>query len=153
MGEYGAERRCSLQRPQSLSATRLASSAAIVEVRHCRGGGKLRAMSAAEENGGLEQRYGAALLALTVTVSQKSSRVSGSLLAGECGTLYIGSEAQALAACLTMCSGHFVSDGRWALFNESPAARTIVTWLILPAIICLSQRLSHACLSINHFIR
>jgi len=25
--------------------------------------------------------------------------------------------------------------------------------LILPAIICLSQRLSHACLSINHFIR
>ena len=25
----------------------------------------------------------------------------------------------------------------------------IVTWLILPVVICLSQRLSHACLSIN----
>ena len=26
------------------------------------------------------------------------------------------------------------------------------TWLILPVVICLSQRLSHACLSINSFI-
>lgn len=25
----------------------------------------------------------------------------------------------------------------------------VVTWLILPVVICLSQRLSHACLSIN----
>ena len=30
--------------------------------------------------------------------------------------------------------------------------RTVVTWLILPVVICLSQRLSHACLSINKFI-
>ena len=29
---------------------------------------------------------------------------------------------------------------------------TIATWLILPVVICLSQRLSHACLSINNFI-
>ena len=28
--------------------------------------------------------------------------------------------------------------------------RTIVTWLILPVVICLSQRLSHACLSISN---
>ena len=28
----------------------------------------------------------------------------------------------------------------------------VVTWLILPVVICLSQRLSHACLSINKFI-
>ena len=28
----------------------------------------------------------------------------------------------------------------------------IVTWLILPVVICLSQRLSHACLSINDFV-
>ena len=28
----------------------------------------------------------------------------------------------------------------------------IVTWLILPVVICLSQRLSHACLSINKFL-
>jgi hypothetical protein len=29
-------------------------------------------------------------------------------------------------------------------------ALTIVTWLILPVVICLSQRLSHACLSISN---
>ena len=29
--------------------------------------------------------------------------------------------------------------------------RKKVTWLILPVVICLSQRLSHASLSINHF--
>ena len=27
----------------------------------------------------------------------------------------------------------------------------VVTWLILPVVICLSQRLSHACLSINNY--
>src|SRR5438876_1118556 len=27
--------------------------------------------------------------------------------------------------------------------------KTVVTWLILPVVICLSQRLSHACLSIS----
>jgi hypothetical protein len=26
----------------------------------------------------------------------------------------------------------------------------VVTWLILPVVICLSQRLSHACLSVNN---
>ena len=31
---------------------------------------------------------------------------------------------------------------------------TVVTWLILPVVICLSQRLSHACLSIsNHTVK
>ena len=30
--------------------------------------------------------------------------------------------------------------------------REVVTWLILPVVICLSQRLSHACLSINKFV-
>ena len=29
--------------------------------------------------------------------------------------------------------------------------RTIATWLILPVVICLSQRLSHACLSISNY--
>jgi hypothetical protein len=29
----------------------------------------------------------------------------------------------------------------------------IVTWLILPVVICLSQRLSHACLSISNIYR
>ena len=32
------------------------------------------------------------------------------------------------------------------------AVRIVVTWLILPVVICLSQRLSHACLSINKFV-
>ena len=31
--------------------------------------------------------------------------------------------------------------------------RKVVTWLILPVVICLSQRLSHACLSINEIIQ
>ena len=36
---------------------------------------------------------------------------------------------------------------------ERPAMWSkIVTWLILPVVICLSQRLSHACLSINNFV-
>jgi hypothetical protein len=34
----------------------------------------------------------------------------------------------------------------------SANAQSKVTWLILPVVICLSQRLSHACLSINDFI-
>ena len=29
-----------------------------------------------------------------------------------------------------------------------PLLQRVVTWLILPVVICLSQRLSHACLSI-----
>jgi hypothetical protein len=29
--------------------------------------------------------------------------------------------------------------------------RRIATWLILPVVICLSQRLSHACLSISNY--
>ena len=33
------------------------------------------------------------------------------------------------------------------------AAFKIVTWLILPVVICLSQRLSHACLSISNLYR
>ena len=43
-------------------------------------------------------------------------------------------------------------------FGGLPAAlliqrsrRTIVTWLILLVVICLSQRLSHACLSISNY--
>ena len=35
---------------------------------------------------------------------------------------------------------------------EAVGCWKVVTWLILPVVICLSQRLSHACLSINKFI-
>jgi hypothetical protein len=41
------------------------------------------------------------------------------------------------------------------LIHSNPKLRLAdkeVTWLILPVVICLSQRLSHACLSINNFI-
>lgn len=40
------------------------------------------------------------------------------------------------------------------LVAETRAAslELVVTWLILPVVICLSQRLSHACLSINKFV-
>ena len=37
-------------------------------------------------------------------------------------------------------------------FFPGRRSRKAATWLILPVVICLSQRLSHACLSINCFI-
>ena len=42
--------------------------------------------------------------------------------------------------------------GTLAFEMPSGAFRIVVTWLILPVVICLSQRLSHACLSINKFV-
>jgi hypothetical protein len=36
--------------------------------------------------------------------------------------------------------------------DRGDAVRNVVTWLILPVVICLSQRLSHACLSITKFV-
>lgn len=50
-----------------------------------------------------------------------------------------------------------VSATEWLpAFRPSRSGRVgsegIATWLILPVVICLSQRLSHACLSINNFI-
>ena len=42
--------------------------------------------------------------------------------------------------------------GRASDLSFFPLLFTRVTWLILPVVICLSQRLSHACLSINNFI-
>ena len=45
-------------------------------------------------------------------------------------------QSRVLDACLVL------RDGKWK----------VVTWLILPVVICLSQRLSHACLSINKFV-
>ena len=41
---------------------------------------------------------------------------------------------------------------RWLVFGVCCQTQPRVTWLILPVVICLSQRLSHACLSINNFI-
>ena len=51
---------------------------------------------------------------------------------------------------------HFTADalGAVALFGGQRlrCVGKAATWLILPVVICLSQRLSHACLSINCFI-
>ncbi len=48
-----------------------------------------------------------------------------------------------LASCCWKTRERVVND---AVFNLKT---TDTTWLILPVVICLSQRLSHACLSIN----
>ena len=44
-----------------------------------------------------------------------------------------------------------MSIGRLSSLSR-PDNWKVVTWLILPVVICLSQRLSHACLSINKFV-
>ena len=38
------------------------------------------------------------------------------------------------------------------LLRRARPRQRIATWLILPVVICLSQRLSHACVSINSFV-
>ena len=43
-------------------------------------------------------------------------------------------------------------DGRRLFVRRQAPFAKAATWLILPVVICLSQRLSHACLSINCFI-
>ena len=40
---------------------------------------------------------------------------------------------------------------RGVCLGASALGLRIVTWLILPVVICLSQRLSHACLSISNY--
>ena len=57
---------------------------------------------------------------------------------------------QQLAAGLvrSVCSG----GQKWRSQTGSSCEETkIATWLILPVVICLSQRLSHACLSISFY--
>ena len=39
----------------------------------------------------------------------------------------------------------------WAASPCLTSGQRVVTWLILPVVICLSQRLSHACLSTNFY--
>ena len=55
--------------------------------------------------------------------------------------------ASACPFCLVAHSAPF-----WGFSLRASALRfRIVTWLILPVVICLSQRLSHACLSISNY--
>ena len=59
---------------------------------------------------------------------------------------------RALAACLCECEFMEGLPFHWFMFIEIAGFARAATWLILPVVICLSQRLSHACLSINCFI-
>ena len=48
----------------------------------------------------------------------------------------------------------FPEDGRSSHSRGGEPRRSIAIWLILPVVICLSQRLSHACLSTNlHMVK
>jgi hypothetical protein len=51
--------------------------------------------------------------------------------------------------CSTPCTAKV---GVLVLRRGVGGASMVATWLILPVVICLSQRLSHACLSINYFV-
>ena len=56
-------------------------------------------------------------------------------------------------SCHRSLPGSFSFSGELPLARRGSAAwafQRIVTWLILPVVICLSQRLSHACLSISN---
>ena len=53
-----------------------------------------------------------------------------------------------LSSCLSAVRSNTLRFCEWARWQSDKT----VTWLILPVVICLSQRLSHACLSINNFI-
>ena len=64
-------------------------------------------------------------------------------------------KAIAAGSCFVHCScGRYRRKARRetkASFPLSGGTATKATWLILPVVICLSQRLSHACLSINFY--
>ncbi len=73
----------------------------------------------------------------------------------------VGAIESVAAAAAPLCAGN-ASD--WSCLQATSALyippsfwegclhrRRIVTWLILPVVICLSQRLSHACLSISNY--
>ena len=76
-----------------------------------------------------------------------------------------GEQQRGKADCRAWCTGprpgalqaaHLrVPPVTWRSLRRASAVgqprRTIVIWLILPVVICLSQRLSHACLSISNY--
>ena len=64
----------------------------------------------------------------------------------------LGSEEPAASARpkkQTSISITLAREGRVGLSSPDARSERIDTWLILPVVICLSQRLSHACLSIS----
>jgi hypothetical protein len=63
-------------------------------------------------------------------------------------TLYITTRVCVSRLCLCV-----VGYGHTTRKPQERNTYKVVTWLILPVVICLSKRLSHACLSINEFIQ
>ena len=66
---------------------------------------------------------------------------------------FVGTQFRLLTAHSEVISrpGSFVLSRKGLLTDVSHVC-PIATWLILPVVICLSQRLSHACLSTNFYI-
>jgi hypothetical protein len=94
----------------------------------------------------LGQRFGAGILCGGPSFGELSGGnwiVVRTLCSLAPGTLSIGSSDPSQRTALP-------GLGRVPLQPSRVAALKIVTWLILPVVICLSQRLSHACLSISN---
>lgn len=56
-----------------------------------------------------------------------------------------------VARCVRLSCPSRAVDRQGRLRSAAPASKRSATWLILPVVICLSQRLSHACVSMNKF--
>ena len=61
-------------------------------------------------------------------------------------------ETRLVALRSALCVGSVLNAGLQTLCCFEVGLYKKVTWLILPVVICLSQRLSHACLSTNIFV-
>ena len=69
---------------------------------------------------------------------------------GQCGTLGCSLAPGTIALGVYTPFSNQLCRGLRGVASPSGVAFKIVTWLILPVVICLSQRLSHACLSISN---
>ena len=93
--------------------------------------------------------------------SKKGSLPSWRVRLRCCAAFRVGLSAWPMLTCSVETSSCARLGGVWTVLTAGAppvpprpggCARKAATWLILPVVICLSQRLSHACLSINCFI-
>jgi hypothetical protein len=84
-------------------------------------------------------------------ITPKGKRKRLDVLDGE-RTLALFREGPLFAFALPYTNWTPLFTFRLVIYYHPLVSTTIDTWLILPVVICLSQRLSHACLSINDFI-
>src|SRR6056300_670385 len=66
-----------------------------------------------------------------------------------CGREASGAEEMMNFCKLCCCCGEKKRETNRVPSNVRDLLESVVIWLILPVVICLSQRLSHACLSIS----